>query len=199
MRNESLAGYSFIFSIMTHVVVLGALGGVFDISFLEKQNMPQTTHLQIKREKIAPLPAIKVLGQVKQLKSDHRPQTTDHRKSTKSMGDQPLTVEQNIIAQDETLEAMLRYQDMVKQRIESHRSYPAWAVRRKVEGTVDLKFVIFNNGEGRDIEIIHSSGNKILDKEAVQTIKRAMPFLPLPPQIRHDFMTIRVAIVFLLD
>ena len=95
--------------------------------------------------------------------------------------------------------AMLRYQDMVKQRIESYRYYPLRAQRMRIEGVVDLAFVINADGSSENVRIIKSSGSKFLDAEAVKTIRKASPFLPLPEEIKRTNVDIRVAIVFSLD
>lgn len=210
MSNERLTVFSFVVSLTAHIFVLSAVDGFFDVSFLEKKSIPQTTHVHMKKDKRALLPDIKVLGQMKQLqskKSNQKPEARNQKPETRSQGleislkneMQLKKSKEKVKIVDSDQEAMLRYQDMVKQSIESCRRYPMGAMRREVEGTVDLKFVILNNGESKDIKIIHSSGYKILDKEALDTIRRANPFLPLPEQIPHDVVTIYVSIVFSLD
>ena len=92
--------------------------------------------------------------------------------------------------------AMLRYQDMIKQRIESCRRYPDWAKRQGFQGLTYLTFTVLSDGKARDIKIIHSSGFSILDNEAVFTIKRACPFPPIPQEINQSSVSMEVAIAF---
>ena len=96
-------------------------------------------------------------------------------------------------------EAMLRYQDMVKQKIESCRRYPNWAKKQGLEGTVYLAFVVLSSGVAKDIKIVQSSGFSILDKEAVSTVKRANPFPPIPEEMRVSSLSMEVSVVFTLQ
>lgn len=59
-------------------------------------------------------------------------------------------------------------------------SYPSTARRMGWEGKVLVSFVINNDGFVSDIKIVESSGFGILDKNAVETVKKASPF-PRPP------------------
>jgi len=99
---------------------------------------------------------------------------------------------------DPAQEAMLRYQDLVKQRIERVRRYPLWAKRQGFEGAVGLRFVILSSGYTRGAEVVRSSGFKILDQEAITTITRASPFPPLPSELGQDLASVEVTIVFKL-
>jgi len=95
-------------------------------------------------------------------------------------------------------EAMLRYQDMIKQKIESCRRYPNWAKKQGLEGISYLVFTLLSNGIIQDIKIIHSSGFDILDKEAISTVKRASPFKPIPLKFNCSSFIMEVALVFQL-
>ena len=96
-------------------------------------------------------------------------------------------------------EAMLRYQDMVKQKIESCRRYPNWAKKQGIEGIVYLAFVVLPTGVIKDIKIVQSSGFGILDKEAVSTVKRANPFPPIPGEMKVSSLSMEVSILFTLQ
>ncbi len=94
---------------------------------------------------------------------------------------------------------MLCYQDRVKQKIESCRRYPRWAEKQGFEGTVYLSFIILSNGETQDIKIIYPSKFAILNKEAIATVQRASPFLPIPRNIDRSRVKMQVAIIFELQ
>lgn len=94
---------------------------------------------------------------------------------------------------------MLRYQDMIKQRIEEARRYPLWAKKQGIEGIVHINFTVLSTGLSRDIKLVRSSGSSILDKEAVTTIIRAEAFPPIPKEINSSSVRIEVAIVFALN
>lgn len=100
----------------------------------------------------------------------------------------------DIIAPEQ--EQMLRYQDMVKQKIEEARRYPLWARKQSIEGIVYINFIVLSNGLSQDVKIIRSAGSKSLDEEAVETIKRANPFPPIPKEINTAQVQMEVAIVF---
>ena len=102
-----------------------------------------------------------------------------------------------VINSDE--EAMLRYQDMVKRKIQELRKYPLWAKKQGFEGVSSLRFTLSSDGVVRDIKIFSSSGFKILDREAVSTIKKASPFLRVPSKIKNSILTMEITLVFQLE
>ncbi|MDD5746462.1 MAG: energy transducer TonB, partial [Candidatus Omnitrophica bacterium] len=94
--------------------------------------------------------------------------------------------------------AMLRYQDTVKQRIEQFRRYPESARQQHREGTIEVVFTVNRDGAAGEIALLRSSASNLLDAEAIATVKRASPFLPIPPDISANRVTMRVAVVFSL-
>lgn len=64
----------------------------------------------------------------------------------------------------------------IRSAIEREKSYPLIARKRQMEGTVVASFRIDESGTPTDITLVKSSGHGILDKEALQTIKRASPY-----------------------
>lgn len=106
--------------------------------------------------------------------------------------------EEKVDLADSEKEQMLRYQDMIKQKIEEARRYPLWAKRQGLEGKVYINFIVLADGLSRDIRVIRSDSSKFLDEEAVKTIKRAEPFPPIPKEINTAQVQMEVAIVFSL-
>ncbi len=127
------------------------------------------------------------------------PQPKKQIKDIKVEQPQPEPAQEIVEVINPQKEAMLRYQDMIKQKIESHRKYPPWAKKHGIEGTVHLKFTILSTGFARDIKIIKSSSFNILNKEAISTVKRAQPFPPIPPDINTSSLSMEVSIVFTLQ
>ncbi|HQP29831.1 MAG TPA: energy transducer TonB [Deltaproteobacteria bacterium] len=72
--------------------------------------------------------------------------------------------------------------------------YPALARRRGQEGTVQLSFVVGDDGRAQDIKVMGSSGFGLLDRAAMDTIRK----IPLPPPPRRA-MQIPVTIVYRLE
>lgn len=96
-------------------------------------------------------------------------------------------------------ELMLRYQDMVKQRIEASRIYPLWARKHGIEGVTRIFFIVLPKGEARGISVTASSGSKMLDEESIATVKRAGPFPPVPAGLSSRHISVEVSLVFSLS
>lgn len=65
--------------------------------------------------------------------------------------------------------------NIIRNSIEKSKAYPPLARRRGIEGKVFLRFRIRPDGKVDEIRIIKSSGFDILDKTAIETIKRSAP------------------------
>lgn len=72
----------------------------------------------------------------------------------------------------------------IRRRIEEARTYPEAARRDGIQGTVDLRFRIAADGTIEAVNILRSSGFRILDEAAEQTIRRAAPYPPVSGWIR---------------
>ncbi|MFH1441676.1 MAG: TonB family protein [Candidatus Omnitrophota bacterium] len=164
-----------------------------------KTHEPKETIITLKIEKPALLPKIDTLAKEKKLKEiKHAEQK--HQTKTEEQPSIPKELpEQKIKAVDPAKEAMLRYQDMVKQKIEEARRYPLWAKKQGIEGIARINFTVLSNGLSRDIKLVRSSGSGILDKEAIATIIRAEAFPPIPKEINSSSARMEVAIVFALN
>jgi protein TonB len=190
---------AFLISFVGHCLFLG-MPGMNIASHKDKQ--PEDVVLRVEIENPPLLPEIDVMGEEKKFQeivkeekpSEPEPEEEiDEVRAEKT--EPPKEIVEVINPQDE---AMLRYQDMVKQKIESCRRYPIWAKRQGLEGVCYLTFTLLSNGMIQDVKIIHSSGFDILDEEAVSTIKRASPFKPIPEKFNRSNLTMEVAIVFQL-
>lgn len=199
MLNDRIFRRAFIVSSIGHFLCIALIGT--SINFLPKQsprNIKDIVVDIIEIERPALLPEIDIMGEKKKL-----PETAPE--SEEIVIEEPLEAEPEGVATEETArkpveenEAMLRYQDMVKQRIESARRYPVWAKRQGIEGVVHLDFTVLSNGRSRDIKIVRSSGFNILDEEALDNIRRANPFPPIPEEIKGPLIQMDVSIVYTL-
>lgn len=68
----------------------------------------------------------------------------------------------------------------IKNMIQRNLTYPRVARKMGWEGKVTVSFVVCENGYVESIKIIETSGIRILDNNAVDTIRRVSPF-PKPP------------------
>ena len=87
-----------------------------------------------------------------------------------------------------------KYLYYVRDRLQENLAYPLMAKRLQIEGTVVVRFIIEENGSVNEdtIKIVKSSGSKILDKQAIITVKNSIPFKP-PPEGR---IVIEIPVVF---
>lgn len=64
----------------------------------------------------------------------------------------------------------------IRHRIEAAKRFPLLARRLKMAGTSELVFQLKPDGSIASLDISRTSGTKILDKAALETIRRAAPF-----------------------
>ena len=198
MLKNRVISTTFIISLISHGLFLGA--PIFNIT-APRLERPKELTLQIEIEKPLRLPRIERMGEEKKLREvlkDVKPEPQKRAEEVALHSADLPPVEEKIEVLNPADEAMLRYQDMVKQRIEAAKRYPEWAKEQGLGGIAHLEFVILANGSGQEIKLIHSSGSEILDEEAITTIKRASPFPPLPKEIAKSFIQIEISLVFTL-
>ena len=82
----------------------------------------------------------------------------------------------------------------IRKQVSMAGKYPLQAARRGMQGTVNLKVTIEQNGDLSNLVLVGSSGYELLDHSALKTMKRAGPFPPLPKNfgkkitIKYDFI-----------
>jgi TonB family C-terminal domain len=65
--------------------------------------------------------------------------------------------------------------------VQRHINYPPIARRMGWEGRVLVSFVLEPNGDIRDLKVLKSCGYEVLDKEALDAIRRSYRDFPKPP------------------
>ena len=90
------------------------------------------------------------------------------------------------------------YYQMILDRLDRLKRYPARARRRGDQGTVILAFTLNRDGSLKHYEIRQSSGSKALDLEVKKLIRRAAPFPAIPGNISQDQLELSVPISFTL-
>ncbi|NQS90431.1 TonB family protein [Patescibacteria group bacterium] len=204
MLNDKAIRTTFIISLAGHCFLLGMPG--FNLPVLQDKK-PEEITVRVEIEKSPLLPKIDVMGEEKKLKEvvekpkppepEPEPEFQPEEVMIEELPKEPIKEKIEVV--DSTKEAMFRYQDMVKQRIEEVRRYPYLAKRQGIEGIAYLSFSVLSNGLSQDIKIVRSSGFPILDKEALATIKRVNPFPPIPEEINMTSVQMEVSIVFTLQ
>jgi protein TonB len=84
----------------------------------------------------------------------------------------------------------------IAQHVERHKGYPASARARHETGTAELAFTLDRNGKLVTSRILRTSGSAALDQETIDTVRRAQPFPPPPPNMPGDAFDFTVPIRF---
>ncbi len=84
-------------------------------------------------------------------------------------------------------------------RIEKAKNYPLVAKRRGMQGEVVCRFVITKDGVLKDAVVISSSPHSILDRAALDAIKKAVPYPAFPEFYKEESLTSSVTIRFELN
>lgn len=80
------------------------------------------------------------------------------------------------------------YLNLWQEKIEliGNLNYPAEARKRKIYGQLRLVVSLLPDGSIHNIEVLESSGERILDDAAIRIVRMAAPFAPFPPELRKD-------------
>jgi len=90
----------------------------------------------------------------------------------------------------------ISYFASIKRKIELVWQYPYEAAAAGIQGELTLDFVIARSGTVNSVELVRSSGSKILDDEAIRSIRKAAPFDPIPAQYKIPDLQIRGRFVY---
>jgi protein TonB len=90
------------------------------------------------------------------------------------------------------------YMRMLRDRIESIWKYPKEAARRRLTGDLYIKFSIRKNGKLDKIELVRTSGYRALDEAAMQALKKAEPYWPLPENYDKEVLEITGHFVYVI-
>jgi periplasmic protein TonB len=97
-----------------------------------------------------------------------------------------------------TAVATARYEQLLVAWLEKHKQYPRRAKRMRIQGEAVLRILINHNGQVQRVSLAQATGNRLLDKAALDMAHRADPFPPMAdndPRQQLDFM---VPVAFLL-
>ena len=91
--------------------------------------------------------------------------------------------------------AAVKFQQALLRHVAQYQRYPNAALGLHLEGKVDTQFAMSRDGRLLGVWVKTSSGQILLDKEAIETIRRAQPLPPIPPDL-PDRLNIHVQLVF---
>ena len=102
---------------------------------------------------------------------------------------------QLIISADTRESTVAAYLDSWKRRIEAvgDSYFPELGDLEGITGSPTLEVSIEASGQLAEVVIRKSSGSLVLDKAALDILRRASPFDPFPPEIRADYDHLRFA------
>lgn len=96
---------------------------------------------------------------------------------TKNSIDSAVNYSKSYTAEDRYVKLNFSY---IRDIIQKNIAYPHIARKKGLEGKVVVSFIVCADGEAQDITITESSGFEILDRSAVEAVRKASPF-PKPP------------------
>lgn len=86
------------------------------------------------------------------------------------------------------------YMDAWRARVErvGNIHYPEEARRRGLSGRLVMNVAVEADGSVREVRILRSSGDRILDEAAKHIVEMAAPFQPFPDNIRKDYDVLNI-------
>jgi len=88
------------------------------------------------------------------------------------------------------------YKAKIRQKLERNKKYPPSARSRKISGVVKVSFIIIRDGSIRSPKLVESSGEQILDDEAMALLARVSPLPPIPDSIMGENLQLNVPLEF---
>ena len=79
-----------------------------------------------------------------------------------------------------------------------HQRYPRLAQIRQWQGTALLQLELAVDGQLQSVRVLSSSGHEILDRQAIDMVRAAVPLPPLPASLAGRSLTVDVPVVFRL-
>jgi len=95
--------------------------------------------------------------------------------------------------------ATARYEQLLVAWLEKHKKYPRRAKRLRIEGEGMLRILIDRTGQTRQVSLERRTGNRLLDKAALEMARRANPFPPMPENDPRRKMEFIVPVAFVLQ
>ncbi|MDO3383176.1 energy transducer TonB [Gilvimarinus algae] len=71
-------------------------------------------------------------------------------------------------------------------------NYPQQALAQRLTGSLRMAVTLNANGTIRELELSESSGVGILDEAALQIVRMAAPFDPIPPEVREKYDQLQI-------
>lgn len=105
----------------------------------------------------------------------------------------PLTPKDEDVSAIEDL-----FASMIREKIAAAKTYPQSALIAGHEGRALVAFTITQNGQLLHLSLEGVSGYESLDEAAMQAVKKASPYPPIPEKLRRNSITFKLPISFKL-
>ncbi len=76
-------------------------------------------------------------------------------------------------------------------------NYPDEAARRGLSGSLTLQVVLRPDGTLRSVQLLNSSGHKVLDDAAIRIVRLAAPFAPIPKDVLDGKNELRIVRIWM--
>lgn len=143
----------------------------------------RTKKLQSRKPKKTDRPSVRPIGLTKSYKQ---------RKST------PPKREDTILL-DTKNPKYTSYSSRIKRKIELAWEYPSEARTEEIQGRLTLMFSILRSGRLGGLELLRSSGFRVLDSGALNAVKCAAPYYPIPQKMGIDRLNIIATFEYQVD
>jgi protein TonB len=88
------------------------------------------------------------------------------------------------------------YLERVWRALERSKFYPRRARRRGLHGQVQVRFRVLRDGSFDDLEVIASSGSRLLDQAALQTVTKVSGAFPFPSELPKQALLVSLPIAY---
>ena len=102
----------------------------------------------------------------------------------------------NLVATEDQVITDRSYLEMVRFKIERHKTYPKAARAMHTEGRVTIHFIILSDGNVKSVKVLKTSRYEILDQAALRALKDACPFPRPPARLFKGEIPLEITIVF---
>ena len=92
--------------------------------------------------------------------------------------------------------ALNAYAAQIRAKLNRYKKYPPEAAIRRIGGVATVNFTVNRQGEVISFRLARSSGQPMLDQEALALLKRCSPFPPMPEGLPPNTLNLTVPINF---
>ena len=92
--------------------------------------------------------------------------------------------------------ALNAYASKIRAKLNRYKKYPPEAASKRIGGAATVNFTVNRQGEVISSRLARSSGQAMLDEEAMALLRRCSPFPPMPEELPHNTLNLTVPISF---